>query len=222
MIKKLSILMIVFFLMITLISCNTGKTKNNTLSEKDITTESIDEIGDEMNTKSDKHSDDVTSHEISELLSHTYQFPRHNIFIDIPDFNDIESGYTRIYKDGDSKYITFSCFIDSMASGAKEAFDVSYPMFKNNVKSWHRINKETFTSTELVEINGISAQKVIGTVEYGALDKYDCYLYGYGFIFEGVPCAIIGVVSDIAQPQEEIDSLMAIVDAMMESVRNEQ
>lgn len=36
------------------------------------------------------------------------------------------------------------------------------------------------------------------------------------------PCAIIGVVSDLDQPQEEIDELTAIVDAMMESVRNEQ
>ena len=214
--------MIVFFLMVTLISCNTEKTKNNPLTENDIITERIDEIGDEKNTKSEKYSDDVNSHEINELLSHSYQFPRHNIFIDIPDFNDIESGYTRIYKDGDSKYIAFSCFIDNVASGAKEAFDVSYPMFKNNVKSWHRIKGDPVLTESSVEINGITTHKIVGTVECGITTSTDCYIYGYSFIFEDVPCSIIGVVSDKAQPQEEIDELTAIVDAMMESVRNEQ
>lgn len=220
--KKLNILMTAFLMMAVLVSCAAGETKDNTLSGDDVITGDINVIDNEMSTSGDELSGDETSHKINELLSYTYQFPRYDIFVDVPDYNDIECGYTMIYKDGESKYITFNCFVDDTASGAKEAFDVSYPKFRNNVKSWYTVNEDSALTTSSVEVNGIETYNVAGTVNCGLIDIADCYIYGYSFVFEDVPCLIIGVVSDKTQPQEEIDSLTAIVDAMMASVRNEK
>mgnify|MGYP004453799129 CR=1 FL=1 len=198
--KKLKTLLLAFAVIVTLVAC----------SPKNGTGENVDE---KSNTNT------VETNENRELLPNTYKFPEKELYIDIPDYSHIESGYTELFKNRENKYVTITYSDDNTFENVKEVFDSLYPKFKNNVSSWHSINDETFTSVENVEINGISVQRVIGTVEYGILDKYDCYLYGYSFIFEGVPCAIIGVVTDLDQPQKEIDELTDIVDAMMKSVR---
>ena len=213
--KNRSFLIVMLFVVLLLSSCGTEQENSEGISSTEtiIINESVDEPSETETV--------FVEQENNELLSNTYQFPEPEIYIDIPSYNSIESGFTCIYKDGESKYITFSCFRNDVANNVLEAFEVAYPKFKNNVSSWHRINTEKFTSMEAVEVNGIETQKVVGTVEYGMKTMTDCYLYGYSFIFEDVPCAIIGVVSDKSQPQEEIDELIAIVDAMMESVRTE-
>lgn len=215
--KKNIILTILILLVSILTAC--GKSQENlsaevSSSEETITLEIVDETAKETDTVSVKHKK-------SEFLPNTFLFPSPEIYIDVPSYNDIEKGCTQMYKDGEAKYVTFNCLFDHEAAGMGELWDTVYPKFKNNVSSWHRINTEEFTSMEEVEVNGIEAQKIIGTVEFGMKTMTDCYLYGYCFNFADVPCAIIGVVSDLSQPQEEIDELIAIVDAMMESVRTE-
>jgi len=216
-----AVVILVFIIIIAIIATvvvisvnNNGNTENNETGK----VENIDE-GNKENVKQEEEVEDNKS----ELLTGTYQFPTYNIYVDVPmQYSDIEKGYTQIYKNREKKYVTFNCFIDDVASTAEEAFDVSYPKFKTNVSSWHRINTETFNKKEMVTINGISALKVTGTVEYGMKTQYNCYFYGYAFIFEGKPCSIMGVVMDKEQPQEEIDELTEIVDGMMKSVRNKR
>jgi len=197
------------------ISCSSNKNTVESATENIVITELGDNEKNVIVTETEQ--EDI----LNPLTPNTFKVPLREIYVDVPDYNDIESGYTEIFKDGERKYITFNYFEESACTSASEAFDISYPQFKVNVSSWHRINTEEFTSMEEVEINGIAAQKVTGTVEYGMKNMTYCYLYGYSFVFEDVPCAIIGVVSDKSQPQEEIDELIAIVDAMMESVRTE-
>lgn len=174
------------------------------------------------NNNTNENTNQGSSYDKSELLPNTYKIPRQEIYVDTPDFNDIEKGYTELFKDGEKKLVAFTDLRNETVKNEKEAFDLIYPKFKKNVSSWLRINGETFTSEERIEVNGIETLKVTGTVKLGVLNYYDCYIYGYSFIFEGVPCAIIGVVSDLDQPQEEIDEVTEIVDAMMKTVRNKR
>lgn len=218
MVKKIFAILFMFVTVITVVSCSEkNKTGENEVNDEKI---SINEVV--TSEKKEEQYTETSSRERSPLLPNTYKVPKQEIYVDTPSFNDIEKGYTELFKDGEKKYVAFTDLRNETVENVKEAFDRVYPKFVKNVSSWHRINGETFTSEENVEVNGIEALRVTGTVKLGVLNYYDCYLYGYGFIFEGVPCAIIGVVSDLDQPQEEIDELTAIVDAMMESVRNEQ
>lgn len=54
------------------------------------------------------------------------------------------------------------------------------------------------------------------------LDRHDPHrmgqTYGYAFTFLGQPCLIWGY-TDGEQPQEQVDEIKNVVDAMMESVR---
>ncbi len=160
--------------------------------------------------------------ERSELLPGTFKVPGHEIYVDTPKYNVIGKGYTEIFIDGETKYITLNCLDGYEATDAKSAFDVVYDKFKINIANQHGIHGENFTTQELVEINGIEAYKVSGIVDGGVIVIKDCYFYGYSFMYDGLPCGIFGVVSDWEQPAEEIESVTAIVDAMMASVRSEQ
>lgn len=220
MIKRLFTLLITVFIILTLTSCGNDTSESN-IYEKDII-DDVDNTAVEMNDDVIKNEEKTSSYKRSDLLPNTYKIPLIEVYVDTPNFSDIGSGYTELFKDGDTKYVAFTDSRKETMEDAKEVFDNLYPQFKNNVKSWHRIKGDPVLTESSVEINGITTHKIVGTVECGITTSTDCYIYGYSFIFEDVPCSIIGVVSDKAQPQEEIDELTAIVDAMMESVRNEQ
>lgn len=213
--KRFTLIVLTAFLALSLVAC--GGDENVTTQENDssavVTTDFTVIQTEEVVTP---------ERERSELLPGTHKVSLRDIYVDIPKYNVIGKGYTEIFMDGETKYITFSCMKDDVAADAKEAFDVVYPKFKINIANQHGIHGEDFTTQELVEINGIEAYKVSGIVDGGVIVIKDCYFYGYSFIYDGLPCGIFGVVSDWDQPEEEIESVTAIVDAMMESVRSEQ
>ena len=60
-----------------------------------------------------------------------------------------------------------------------------------------------------------------GMIHYGEKNPYDAYGIGYSFIMDGIPCAIIGSVTDKDQPEELKEEIKAVVNAMMLSVRSE-
>ena len=154
------------------------------------------------------------------LLSGTYKVARKDIYVDIPDFNAIEEGYTQIYLDGSTKYVAFTCHKAETAENVEEAHTKAFECFKSGIDSHYHINDETSLQIADTTINSIAVKQFEGTVSAGRNPVYNAYTYGYSFVYDGMPCSIIGVVMDETQPDAEKQLVKQIVDEMMKTVRN--
>lgn len=75
-------------------------------------------------------------------------------------------------------------------------------------------------SQEAVLIGDLNTIRIVGSVE----DTYgrNCYVYGYTFIIDELPCFLVGFVFSEAQEQALIDSITDEVDQMIKTVRTER
>lgn len=80
-------------------------------------------------------------------------------------------------------------------------------------------NKIEIKTSEEVTINGFDGLKFQGTVSAG---EWDCHVYGYAFIINEIPCAVIGLVSHREQPADLIATINAEIDAMAATIRTEE
>lgn len=154
------------------------------------------------------------------LLSGTYKVPLQKIFVDTPNFNLIEEGYTRIFFDSGKKYVTFTCLYDEPCDDLSAAHDKTIEKFMNNVVDHHHVNSMGSLDDAAITINGIATYRYEGSVNAGTNPVYDAYIYGYSFVYNGFPCSIVGVVSDETQPEAEKQLVKLIVDEMMKTVRD--
>ena len=210
---KLLVSLLAVSLVLCLAACNTNS---------DDKTEPTD-TGSQQQTENTSEPDDTANQGDNNekgLLSGTYKVARKDIYVDIPDFNAIEEGYTQIYLDGSSKYVAFTCHKAESAETVEDAHTKAYDCFKSGIDSHHHINDETNLQTSSVTINSIQTMKFEGTISAGRNPVYDAYAYGYSFVYDGLPCSIIGVVMDETQPDDEKQLVKQIVDEMMKTVRN--
>jgi len=173
---------------------------------------------------SEKQEIEVVESEKEEdsLLPNTYKVPGWDIYVNAPGMHPIESGFTQIWYEDEVKYATFSCIQVASAADEKEAFDIVFERFIRNMDGYDTINEMGELTEEYLEINGIKVYSFEGTMDCGTAKHYTSYVKGYSFVYEGMPCAIIGAVKDREQPQEQIDAIKEIVDAMILTVRSEQ
>ncbi len=150
------------------------------------------------------------------LLTGTYKVAKKDIYVDIPGFNVIESGYTRIYVDGYDTYVTFTCIKEDAPADLEGVQAMTLEVFKRNVLAQHQIEEITDIQTIATTINSIDTLRFEGTCNAG----YDAYICGYSFVYEGLPCAIIGAVRDNQQLDSEKQQVELLVDEMMKTVRN--
>lgn len=211
--RKYLILLIITIILFT--GCNN---KNNELKNPN-----NDEIIQTPEEDVNENENENKEEEKNELLPYTYKVPYdgYSVFVDVPAFPKDEAGYTEIFVDSSKKFVSFTALRDGVAEDAKAAFDLIYPNYHKSVDGQISINDENITETETLEINGIPVYRFKGTVIAGLFDTWEHYVYGYSFVFDNLPCAIIGIVTDYDQPQEEIDSVTEIVDAMIKTVRSE-
>lgn len=155
------------------------------------------------------------------LLPYTYQVPFNEIYIDVPPYVLLEEGYSNIYWDNDVKYAAFTCLYHETAADLQDSYEQNCTEFLFNIHDDHCVNEIDKVTKEEVTVNGIDTIRLQGTANCGRETLYDAYIYGYAFIINEHPCSIIGVVKDVSQPQQEIDSVTELVDAMMATVRNE-
>lgn len=156
------------------------------------------------------------------LLPNVYEVPGYSIYVDVPDMHPIESGFTQVYYEDQVKYVTFSCIQVESAQDENEAFEKTFKPFVNSMSGLDIINQLGEVEDENITINGINVYSFEGLLNCGSNPVYDAYIKGYSFVYDGMPCAIIGVVMDETQPQEQIDAVKEIVDAMILTVRSEQ
>lgn len=157
-------------------------------------------------------------------LSGTYNVPLKAIYVDVPNYQKIEEGYTELFIIHDSRYVAVTADRrNDTAKSAKEAHDPAFLKLKQNMQNYEGgINGITITKDEETTINGIDMYLFEGTINYGTDTKFDGYAKGCAFVLDGVPCEIVGSVIDKSQSQELIDEISEIVDEMTQTVRSEE
>ncbi len=210
--KSLVLIVMCFALLLSLCACG-GNTEQPSITDNSGVTSTTDDTG-----ETSKPDDDTSSNK--DVLVGTYKVPLQKIYVDTPNFNLIEEGYTRIFFDSGKKYVTFTCIYDETCSDLTDAHEKTIEKFMQNVVDHHHVNNVGSLNDATVTVNGIEAYKYEGTVNAGTNPAYDAYLYGYSFVYNGFPCSIVGVVMDETQPEGEKALVKEIVDEMMKTVRN--
>ena len=167
--------------------------------------------------------DNTTNNTNSSLLTGTYKVPLQKIYIDVPNYQEIEVGYTELFIIHDSRYVSFTSAFDDKVNTSKESHEVSFNKLKANMKNYAGgINSINITKSEEIKVNGIDVYSFEGTINYGTDTKFDGYAKGYSFILDGVPCEIIGSVIDKKQDPSTIKEISSVVDAMIKTLRTEE
>ncbi len=80
------------------------------------------------------------------------------------------------------------------------------------------------TSSEIVTMAGRDSMKFEGTTPNRFRDEatWDCYVYGYTFLFDNISYAVIGVVAPQEQDETMIEQMKQQVDDMAASLRTER
>lgn len=161
------------------------------------------------------------------LLSYTFKVPGKSIFVDVPNYQEIDKGFTKLFILNGERYIAITYDKNSSASSLEEAHNLAFGIFKDNIQNYSYVNSLTTTSESNETINGIQVYKYVGKLNC-ALDfsnrdnSYDAYAIGYSFIMDGIPCSIIGSVINQNQVDKDINEVTNIVEAMIKTLRSER
>lgn len=207
--KRLIENFLIISMILTLSAC--GSTKETTKQ----TNNQEANIQDQQNTHSEESKN-------QSLLPYTYQVPLRDIYVDVPNYQEIEEGYTRVFIVHEKKYVTVTSVLNNTATDAKDAYSKAFDVFCVCMQNYEGgPNFFHIKADKMMTINGIDVYYFEGTINYGEENLYDGYGVGYSFIMDDIPCAIIGSVIDKEQPEELKKEIKEIVDAMIQSVRSE-
>lgn len=174
-------------------------------------------------TQKNTETEHTDSEKGSGKLKGTYKVPMQKIYIDVPNYQQIEEGYTELFIIHNSRYVSIATAFGDTANSPKEAHDVAQKELKLSMQNHSGgINSIHITKDEEVTINGIDMYMFEGTINYGRDAKFDGYAKGYAFVLDGIPCEIVGSVVDESQDQKLIDEIDEIITAMAKTVRSEE
>ena len=209
--KIVSIIMALAMLML-FSAC--GKTETNTPAN---------DVGTSSSSETTESKTDSQSPESKNVLTSTYKVPLKNIYVDTPNYQEIEQAFTELFIIHDSRYISFTAAKMSTANSSKQAHDEAFKELIPNMQNYAGgINGIKISKDEEVQINGMDVYSFEGTINYGTDTKFDGYAKVYSFVLDGVPCEIIGSVIDKSQDKELIKEIEEIVSEMIKTVRTEE
>ena len=155
-------------------------------------------------------------------LSSSYKVPGKNIVVDVPDYQEMEKGYTELFILHGERYVAVTANKAEDATSLADAHEKSFEKFKENIQNYSYVNSINIKNDSTETINGVEVYKYEGTLNCGHDTIYDAYVIGYSFIMDNTPCTITGSVINQSQPQEQIDEIKDIVEAMIQSLRSER
>ena len=215
--KKFISIILTMILVFSLSSC-----KNDTETNTGDTSGTNDtglpvNVGNEDKKDSD-NKDDISSSFV------TYKVAGESIYIDVPNYQKINKGFTEIFILHGYKYVAVTAHVNERTSNIKEAHEIAFEKFKSNIQSNSRVNSINITKDSIEKINGIEVYKYEGTLncELGFTKNYDVYCIGYSFIMDDIPCTLIGSIIDEEQKQEDIDEMRKMVEASIKTLRSEE
>ncbi len=241
--KTLITLLVITMLTLSLASCGKketkleqDKTKKSEVSKKETkqsqTTKAEDEKTEksctsesaDVETTTDKY-ERFTNGSGIEFRDYPYYVPKRKIYVDVPNFQDIFEGYTELFILHDIKYVAVTAEKGDKYKGItdlKKAHEVAFAKFKKNISGYSIVNSLNVETESIVNINGIDMYRYEGTHHCGVEEIYDAYAVGYSFIMDDTPVNICGSVILKDQKEVLIDEMRTFIDAMIQTVRDEE
>ena len=204
--KKKILLILVCGVLIVGIVIGVGNLKNNDKVDTNNPTENKEQVKDEKNI----------------VLSNSYKIPGKNIVVDVPDYQSIEKGFTKLYILHGIKYIAVTANKSETVTELMKAHEVAFKKFKENIQNYSYVKSISIKNGKKDVINDIEVYRYEGTLNCGRDTVYDAYVIGYSFVMDGVPCTITGSVIDQAQSKTLINEVRNTVDAMIKTLRSEK
>lgn len=212
--KRLLSIIIAMFMMLTMVACGNQ-------SDEGGETPNVDNSQTQSQTENDTTKDEP-SNDNKITLAYAYKVSGKNIVVDVPNYQEINKGFTQLYIMHGQKYVAITAAKNSSATDLETAHDDAFAKFKENIQNYSYVNSLTVKNDSTETVNGVEVYKYEGTMNCGKDTIYDAYVIGYSFIMDGVPCTITGSVIDQAQSQDMIDEIKATVEAMIKTLRSER
>lgn len=211
--RKIYITLLTLFLVTVLVGCGNDKKETlfGTVSVKQSESSTIIESNKESSVQQN-----------AVILSDTYKVPGKKIYIDIPNYQEMEKGYTELFIVHGVKYIAVTAVDEEEPSALQTAHEMAFDIFRSNIQNYSYVNELNIISDEIVTVNGIEMYKYIGNLNCGHDTIYETYAIGYSFIMDGIACNITGAVIDEGQDQEIINEITNYVEAMVQTLRSEK
>ena len=214
--KKLHAILLVVLMMFVLVACG-GNTDENTDTNVD------NKISNVNDTSTNDNNEELDSDDEAKItFSNSYKVPGKNIVIDVPDYQEMEKGFSQLYILNGEKYVAVTAAKNSSATDLTTAHNDAFEKFKENIQNYSYVNSLNVKEEKTETINGVEVYRYEGTMNCGKDTVYDAYAVGYSFIMDGVPCTITGSVINQEQSQEMIDEIRDTVDAMIKTLRSER
>lgn len=215
--KKRILAICLVLLIICLGGCNSKKSNEN--EDKENNTKVEEEVT--KNETEEQPSKDEPIEESSNLNG-VFNVPMHSIYVNVPTtgFQELEKGFTQLYIEHDVKFVAITAVQTSGATEVQEAHDISLERLIMNVNNYCHINSINIETSSTENINGVETFFFEGMID--CKEYSNSYAIGYSFIYDEVPCNIIGVVMDPSQNEEFKTEISTMVKEMMQSVRSEQ
>ena len=173
------------------------------------------------------NTDNTDNTEVDGLLGYTFKVPGKSIFVDVPNYQEIDKGFTKLFILNGERYVAITYDKNSNASSVEEAHSLTYEIFKDNIQNYSYVNSLEIKKDSTETINGIQLYKFVGNfncaLDYSNRDNaYDAFAIGYSFIMDGIPCSIIGSVINQGQSEKDISEVTELVEAMIKTLRSER
>ncbi len=179
----------------------------------------------QVTTNKDENTmQDTQNNSSTNILSGgTYKIPMKDIYIDTPNWQEIEQGFTELFIIHESKYVAITEAFESAATDVKSAHNETFKEFILNMQNYEGgVNSINITNEKETTIGDLKTYYFEGTINYGRDTIHDGYAIGYSFILGGTSYEIIGSVIDESQSAELIEEVSEVVNAMIKTVRTEK
>ena len=215
--KKFISIILAMMLIFSLSSCK-NDTETNTGD-----TSGTNDTGLPVNVGNEEKNDSDNKEDISSSFT-SFKVPGRNIYIDVPNYQKINRGFTEVFILNGYKYIALTAHVNEQASSIEDAHEKAFEMFKDMIQNDSLVQSINITKDSIEKINGIEMYKYEGTLNCYLTDtkSYDAYCIGYSFIMDDTPCTLIGSVIDREQKQEDIDEMRKMVEASIKTLRSEE
>lgn len=204
--RKLIVICISVVTTLTIVACgNDGQVNNHESSTTKIeNTTTINETANSNNA-----------------LTEIYNVPARNIYMNVPDYQKIESNRSQLFVIGRQINIAVTANWKIQGTTVEQAHADIFKDYVRNLQNYAHIDELKIEKDSKLTINGIEMYKFEGKLAcHAETGNYELYTIGYSFVMDGIPCSIEGTVLDESQPENMINQVKDTVNVMAQTVRN--
>ena len=218
--KKMVLIFLVAIMSIGMIACGKEEvTPNESGNNSNQETQNVD-----INSEKDENNDSQTENDKDNVKS--IKAILADVYLDCePDLTIREEGYTVLVYNTSDALVGLTALTDDEYNGTlTDAVDLFKKQFLYDASCVSRgaLFGSSFDVKSSKETMIAGYESVCFTATVSNRDQWDCHVYGYVFVIDEVPCAVIGLVSADTQDPAMIAEIDARVDRMAATIRTEE